>query len=160
MKKYLALAPLLLAVAAQSQISWLGQTTAKEENRLYTSAGLLFASGMFDGLAEACKYKTSGVLEVLPFDRQFIDPAVSWRNKWRNGDPSQGERFPLSSTALVGVTDMYHLSRTIRNVTMIAGVTIHIGEPKRWYYYILDSVIYYISYTLGFTLSYDVIFDN
>ena len=43
---------------------------------------------------------------------------------------------------------------------MIAAITIRIGEPKQWYYYILDSVIYYISYTIGFTLSYDVIFDN
>ena len=151
---------LLIVIASAAQINFLGQKTAKHERRLYLTTGLLFASGMFDGLAEACKYKTSGVLEVLPFDKQFIDPSVSWKNKWRNGDPAQGERFPLSSTALVGVTDMYHLSRTLRNVTMIAGVTIQIGESKKWYYYIFDSVVYYLSYTLGFTLSYDIIFDN
>ena len=161
MKKYLALALLLaIAVTAQSQINVLGQTTKKQESNFYVTSSLLFVSGMADGLAEACKYKTSGVLEVLPFDKQFIDPSVSWKNKWRNGDPAQGERFPLSSTALVGVTDMYHLSRTLRNVTMIAGVTIQIGESKKWYYHIFDSVIYYLSYTLGFTLSYDIIFDN
>jgi hypothetical protein len=45
--------------------------------------------------------------------RQWLDPQVSWRNKWKNGDPQQGEAFPLSSTALVAVTDAWHLAKSV-----------------------------------------------
>ena len=33
--------------------------------------------------------------------QHWLNPAVSWSNKWKNGDRKQGETFPLSSTALV-----------------------------------------------------------
>jgi hypothetical protein len=44
--------------------------------------------------------------------RQWLDPRVSWTNKWKDGDPRQGEAFPLSSTALVGLTDAWHLAKS------------------------------------------------
>ena len=62
-------------------------------------------------------------------------------------------------TALAWTTDGYHLSRMIRNTTMIIGLTITLNEPlRKWYYYIIEGVIYYIVYTTGFNLSYDIIF--
>lgn len=159
MKRYLALVPLLLiAATAQSQISWLGQTTKKQESNLYITSSLLLVSGMADGLAEACKFHPKGVTEVFG-NPQFWDNSLSWRNKYRNGDPSQGAKFPLSTTALAWTTDGYHLSRMIRNTTMIIGLTITLNEPlRKWYYYIIEGVVYYIIYTTGFNLSYDIIF--
>lgn len=161
MKKYLALVLLLLiTVTTQSQINVLGQTTKNQESNFYVTTSLLFVSGMADGLAEASKFHTQGVTEVFG-NPQFWDNSLSWRNKYRNGDPAQGAKFPLSTTALAWTTDGYHLSRMIRNSTMIAAVTIRIGEPaKKWYYYIAEAVIYYLTYQIGFTLSYDIIFDN
>lgn len=41
--------------------------------------------------------------------RNWLDPQVSWKNKWKNGDPKQGDAFFLSSTALVATTDAWHL---------------------------------------------------
>ena len=42
---------------------------------------------------------------------------------------------------------------------MIIGLTITLNEPlRKWYYYIIEGVIYYIVYTTGFNLSYDIIF--
>lgn len=47
----------------------------------------------------------------------------------------------------------------IRNSTMIAVITIQIGEPARaWYQYVIEAVIYYLTYQLGFTITYDIIF--
>lgn len=37
----------------------------------------------------------------------------SWRNKWKNGDPKQGEKFPFSSTILVMFTDRWHLVQSL-----------------------------------------------
>lgn len=45
--------------------------------------------------------------------RHWLDPRLSWRNKWRNGDPKQGEAFLLSSTSLVGVTDAWHCAKSL-----------------------------------------------
>ena len=158
MKKLLPIVLLAIAVTAQSQIKLLGQTTAKQESNFYITSSLLLASGMADGLAEASKFHPNGVTEVLG-NPQFWDNSLSWRNKYRNGDPAQGAKFPLSTTALAWTTDGYHLSRMIRNTTMIIGLTITLNEPlRKWYYYIIEGVIYYIVYTTGFNLSYDIIF--
>jgi len=41
----------------------------------------------------------------------FIDPSVSWRNKYKNGDHKQGERFTGSTTIFVFTTDLWHLAQ-------------------------------------------------
>ena len=45
----------------------------------------------------------------------FWDPVVSWRNKYKNGDPDQGPKFPFSTTLLVGLTDGWHFFKLLRN---------------------------------------------
>lgn len=45
--------------------------------------------------------------------QQWLDPGVSWKNKWKHGDPSQGEAFFLSSTAWVATTDAWHLCKAL-----------------------------------------------
>tara|TARA_R110000868_G_scaffold247696_1_gene504076 strand:- start:118 stop:435 length:318 start_codon:yes stop_codon:yes gene_type:complete len=37
----------------------------------------------------------------------------SWRNKWKNGDKRQGEKFPFSSTILVFLTDRWHFAQSL-----------------------------------------------
>lgn len=37
------------------------------------------------------------------------NPSESWKNKWKNGDPNQGEKFLGSSTIFVSFTDGWHL---------------------------------------------------
>ena len=39
----------------------------------------------------------------------FWDKHQSWKNKWKNGNPKDGERFLGSSTLLVWITDAWHL---------------------------------------------------
>ena len=43
-------------------------------------------------------------------------------NKWKNGDPKQGERFLGSSTIFVGLTDAWHLSKLFHNLTLFLGL--------------------------------------
>ena len=45
----------------------------------------------------------------LPWDPEFWHKNVSWKNKWKNGDPLQGERFWGSSRWFVLVSDGWHL---------------------------------------------------
>ena len=46
--------------------------------------------------------------------RQYLDPQVSWRNKYRRGIPEYGPKFFGSTTFLVWVTDLWHLCKFIK----------------------------------------------
>jgi hypothetical protein len=83
----------------------------------------------------------------------FVDP-LSWENKWKNGDKSQGEKFLGSSTFLVFLTDLWHLSKTLMIVLgTLAAITY---EPmfNAW----IDAIILYASFTVTFQLFYEYIF--
>ncbi|MBK9357710.1 MAG: hypothetical protein IPN08_10040 [Bacteroidales bacterium] len=122
-------------------------------------SGLLFTSGCFDATAEVCRINYTYFDNVFPgANDKFWDAKQSAGNKWKNGDYKQGEKFLFSSTALVWTTDGYHLMRTIRNCTMIAAVTIDIGNKKPFKQYLIEAIIYYFSYTAGFNFTYNVIF--
>lgn len=54
--------------------------------------------------------------------RQWLDPHLSWRNKWHDGDPARGEAFPLSSTALVAATDAWHAAKAVMLLALFAAV--------------------------------------
>lgn len=143
---------LMLSLALQGQ--WVDRNTA-------IRCGLMFVSGMADGTAETLRTNYSDFNAVFPAaNDQYWNPSVSWHNKWKNGDIKQGERFPLSSTALVFTTDGYHQMRMIRNAAMIAAITIPIGKKKNWKGYASEAVTSYLSYTLGFTLTWDLIFKH
>lgn len=46
--------------------------------------------------------------------RTDLDPNNSYKNKWKNGDVKQGEKFPGSSTIFVLFTDRWHLVDSIQ----------------------------------------------
>ena len=77
---------------------------------------------------------TEGVMDKLQFHYQvskfkdfknhlFWDPYHSWRNKYKNGNPEEGERFPLSTTLLVGFTDAWHFFKLLRNLFIFIAVS-------------------------------------
>ena len=140
---------LLLPVLIQAQI-----LTKKDIAPLC----LTFASGMFDGGAESLKFHYSEVNRKYNLNDNFWNPALSWKNKYRNGDPSQGEAFTGSTTVFVWTTDGYHLMRGMRNITAMTAISIQIGERQKWWKYLIELATFYISYTIGFNLSYELIF--
>lgn len=153
-KLFSALILILLTCTLQAQI-----LTREDIKPLVVKSGLLCLSGSFDATAEVVRINYSYFDKVFPgADAQFWDAKKSAGNKWKNGDSQQGERFFLSSTALVWTTDGYHLTRMMRNCTMVAGLTINIGDKKPFKQYLIEAVIYYFAYTAGFNLTYNLIF--
>lgn len=129
-------------------------------NLLFRS-GLMLTSGFCDGTSEVLKIKYDSFKKVFPESNdQFWDYSISWTNKYKEGNPPEA-RFPGSKNLLVWTTDGYHLMRMIRNSTMIVAMTIPLrgGVYKNWRYYVLEGMVYYISYTTGFNLAYDVVFN-
>jgi len=122
-------------------------------------SGLLIVSGFADGTAEVLRINYNQFDKVFPNANQgYWNPDRSWTNKWKNGNPDDGDAYLFSSTALVWTTDAYHMARMVRNCTMITAMVIPIGKRKNWKQYVVEGSIYYLSYTAGFTLSYNGIF--
>jgi len=81
---------------------WLKQTA---------SFGMAFTAGVARGVNETINYRYDQFERRHP-DRndQFWYPKISYANKYKNGDRTQGAAFPLSTTALVMFTDGHHLT--------------------------------------------------
>jgi hypothetical protein len=50
---------------------------------------------------------------ISTLGNQFWDNRLAWRNKWKNGNPNDGERFLGSSTFLVMLMDGWHVVKAI-----------------------------------------------
>ena len=86
--------------------------------------------------------------------KQFTIPALSWQNKWKNGDRKQGERFFGSSTFLVWTTDAWHLFKTL----MLACYSIAIVTYSPMIHPIVDAIAYWIIFGIVFELFWAKIF--
>lgn len=89
------------------------------------------------------------------WNENFWNPLKSWKNKWKNGDPAQGERFPLSSTALVFLTDAWHLSKWLM-FTFIE-IAICIVSCLPWYLIPVGVIVLKTVRGIGFNPFYDYI---
>jgi len=68
----------------------------------------MILAGIFNACMDAIDfhYNTSIFTKWKP--QTWIDPSLSWKNKWKNGDYTQGEKFLGSSTIFVFITDFWH----------------------------------------------------
>jgi hypothetical protein len=84
----------------------------------------------------------------------FCDGNLSWKNKWKNGDSKQGERFLGSSTFLVWTTDLWHLLKTLMLICFYLGIVMYepLVNP------VADFFIFYFGFGFIFTLFYDKVF--
>jgi len=128
---------------------------------LYLILSLLAIAGCCDAFAETLKFHPSHFFKRYPnANLDFWLIGDSWDNKWKNGDPNQGEKFWQSSRALVSLTDGYHLMRMIKNQAITIGLTIllipHIHKPMNQYLIAaLTYICLYFIYTGFFSLIFD-----
>ena len=122
------------------------------------SYGLMFVSGAASGLSDA-------LVSYRPFrgDSNW-DMYVSWTNKYKNNDPNQGEKFPLSTSVLVGFTDGWHFCNMVRDLSAAGAVAISFEDLKnvktKWKYVLAKMAIGYTFNRVGHVLTYDVILKN
>lgn len=83
------------------------------------------------------------------FTEQFWNPELSWKNKYRNRDPGQGEKFRHSTTLLVWLTDGYHLLQFFQLNGLILAIAL--VAPAPW---IILFPILRLFYGLMFTIFY------
>ena len=120
-------------------------------------AVLMFFAGAADGLNQVVSYKYVAFKKVFPgVNDVFWSPKVSYRNKYKNHDPAQGQKFFGSTTFLVWTTDAYHSTRFAEHLFMVGAVAVKITQQKRkWYYYLAEAAAYWIVNRAGFAVVYD-----
>ena len=89
----------------------------------------------------------------------FWNPKESWRFKWKNGDKKQGERFPLSSTLLVGFTDAWHAAKFVMRWSML-GAVISYGASEPMFGLFYDAVLMGFMMVFTFGLFFTYIFNK
>lgn len=79
----------------------------------------------------------------------FWNPVLSGNNKWKNGDRNQGEKFFLSTTLLVSLTEGWHIGETINVLFLVLGVGLITYSIGLWGV-IIARIIYGISFTIAY----------
>jgi hypothetical protein len=67
------------------------------------------------------------------FGSDWWDKTTGSANKWKNGDKEQGEAFFLSSTALVWLTDGWHLFQFMFHTSWQLAIAINLEHPI-WFF--------------------------
>jgi uncharacterized membrane protein (Fun14 family) len=108
-------------------------------------------AGMLNSIMDLCiKFKES-IFTKIPGMESFMNGETSWRNKYKNGDPSQGPRFFLSKGSLVFLTDMWHLSKT----TMLLMLCLAIVTYTPIFVWYTDAIIYWVLFGTSFSIFYN-----
>jgi hypothetical protein len=121
------------------------------KNKAVTGA-LVFLSGSAKGFNEALQFNYFGFESIFPkANDQWFYPGMSFKNKYKDGDPAKGPKFPLSTSVLVMFTDQYHLNNFIQRASLTAALVIKIGDGKKSFkHYVFDALYYTACYQAGF----------
>jgi hypothetical protein len=92
-------------------------------------------------------------------NRLFWDPSISWKNKYKDGDPTNGEKFFLSKTLLVGFTDAWHMFKLFRTFFIFAGIYFLFIPCATKISCLLFVIIARIIYGISFTIFFEVFED-
>jgi hypothetical protein len=143
------------------------QAQLKFKNYLLAGSSM-FVSGLVDGTLESINYhyEDGFKLRCPKANDKFWNPAVSWKNKYRNNDPAQGPKFAGSTNIFVFTTDAYHLlratNRTLDGVTLAYYVRetceVPASKKKKWLFIARDFIILSAIRSVGFHLTYSLMF--
>ena len=150
MKKYIFSVVISLLVfgniQAQSKINF---------KALILPSALSFCSGATWGLHEKTMHHWGEFSARFPnANPQFWNPALSWRNKYVDGNPELGRNGKFIYTS-----DAKHLLASSNQVLAFgAGCTIFIGRKVSWKEYALRFVASGIGYTAGNYVTFNLIY--
>ena len=156
----------LRVLEVKDRPNWLAdiQTTYLKNPGFWIRGGLIVVGAAAEGYAEVLRTHYASFKRVHPNAKDdYWDPAESWKKKWKNGDPEQGEKFFMSSGLLSPVTDGLHLMKGLRNLSFVTAIVIPIGRDKRYrksfHEYAFEAGSCLLFYQLGFSMIYDHIYE-
>jgi len=126
-----------------------------DKNKILTGS-LALVGGASKGFNETLHFNYRAFENTFPgANEQWFNPQVSWRNKYKGGDPDNGPKFFLSNSLFVTFTDQYHLNNFIHRTALMSALIIKIGDGKRPFrHYVYDFLFYSACYQAGFAATY------
>jgi hypothetical protein len=82
---------------------------------------------------------------------KWIDPSISWKNKWKNGDYTQGEKFLGSSTIFVFVTDLWHFLQFLMILAICFAIVVYHPLVVWWADILFLLAAYSITFEIFFS---------
>lgn len=121
---------------------------------IYIVLTLLLLAGVSEAIMDKLQFHYS--LSVFSrFNPLFWNPDISWKNKWKNGDKLQGEKFWLSSTLFVFTTDAWHLFKFFRNLFLFSGIFCMLFTSFSFTTSIITTIVLRIAYGVSFYVNYN-----
>jgi hypothetical protein len=120
---------------------------------------LLILSGIFKAIMDVLNFHYSkSIFRKLKSQKalNWFDSSVSWKNKYKNGDQTQGAKFFGSTTFLVWTTDAWHFFQMLFLTTMFLSIVVYVPIV----YWLIDFVIYRIVFGFIFELFYSEILES
>ena len=133
---------------------------------LIISIVLLIIAGIGKAVMDTLQFHFStSVFKNLVLN-YWWNPSISWRNKYKNKDPEQGEAFLGSTTVFCFLTDAWHFAQFIYLRSIMAVVVLFctsdalsfIPSVSLWLKYCIAYVALSVLFNCTFELFYSQIF--
>lgn len=118
---------------------------------------MIFISGFSEGIMDLLQFHFYSS-KFKKYNNDFWNPLISWKNKWKDGNPLNGPKFTGSSSFFVFLTDGWHLFKMIRNILIFIGLLGLGFVIHNFYYLIFFFILSRLIYGAGFWMSYNYIF--
>lgn len=150
--KHLLIAICLLPMTVYAQTG--GKYQIKKQ---VLPAALVLVAGALDGLNQVIAYQYPNFKARFPgANDRYWSTEISFLNKYKNGDPAQGAKFPGSKGVFVFLTDGYHLTRFGERLFLGGAFALKITQDKkRWWVYVVEGLGFWLVNRAGFCLIYN-----
>lgn len=112
------------------------------------ASSLILIAGIAKGASDAIQFHFSNSF-AKNWNAHFWNPAESWKNKYKNNDPSQGEKFFGSTTIFVTFTDAWHTLQFFQDIA-ISALAIFCLPLNFFIAFIVARIIFQIGFWITF----------
>ena len=113
---------------------------------------LLLLAAFFNSIMDVLQFRYSqSIFANQTKHESFLNPSVSWRNKWADGDPAQGEAYPGSSTVFVLFTDCWHLAQFLMFTCFEVIILLLLYRLYKFKWYLIVMIFFGMKILFGLT---------
>lgn len=127
--------------------------------RIIGSLVIIFFAGMFNAVHDIAGNKAWYNISIFPANEPgsfWGHTNDTWQNKWARSEAGEvlvgKERFWLSSTALVWITDLWHASKSLMILAFQIAVLLY-RRPAKRIFYLTDLVLVKLAFSGGWHVS-------
>ena len=111
---------------------------------------LIIIGGICNAIMDVLRFRYNNSIFSDFKNQKWWNPSISWRNKWKNDDPENGEKFWGSSRWFVRFTDAWHFFQGMMFTIFFLAIILY----NQQFNIIIDFIGMYLTFTTSFQLFY------